>query len=267
MSSNFKFINKLQGKKVLIFGGSSGIGFGVAEGAIEHGATVILSSSSADKLGNAVDRLKNAYSIKEGQLVTATLDASILDAIEANFENLLKQATDDGRSKIDHIVWTAGNIVQRPIFKDFTVSDIEGLQRVRVLAPSLLAKVVHNTDYVHKTANSSFTITGGMGGRRPFSGMSIASMILTSLEGLARGLAIDLAPVRVNLITAGVIQTEGMVQSTAQFPNDIQEELRQLTLTKRLGRPEDIANAYLYVMKDGFVTGSNLFSDGGRLLV
>lgn len=82
-------------------------------------------------------------------------------------------------------------------------------------------------------------------------------------ESLARGLALDVAPVRVNCVSPGSTKTELL----GGIPEAVLEAMRQGTVTKRLGRVKDIVEVYLYVMKDGFVTGSVLHSNGGGLLM
>jgi len=82
-------------------------------------------------------------------------------------------------------------------------------------------------------------------------------------EGISRGLAVDMAPIRVNLVAPGAIKTELF----KNIPEHVIAAYERETTVKRLGRPEDVAEAYLYFMKDGFVTGSIIASNGGRLLV
>jgi NAD(P)-dependent dehydrogenase (short-subunit alcohol dehydrogenase family) len=87
-------------------------------------------------------------------------------------------------------------------------------------------------------------------------------MASTALEGLVRGLAVDLAPLRVNLVSAGPVATELL----ATLPQSYGDMYVEQTLPKAIGQPEDIAEAYIYLMKDRNVTGSILYSDGGRRL-
>lgn len=87
-------------------------------------------------------------------------------------------------------------------------------------------------------------------------------------EGMARGLAVDLKPVRVNCVSPGAIDTELFDRFGSRGSREqIVEMYKNKTLVKRIGKPEDIAEAYLYLMRDGFVTGTTLLSDGGYVLV
>ena len=130
---------------------------------------------------------------------------------------------------------------------------------VRNVAPLIIAKYLR--EYIEKGPDSSYTLTGGFISTKPPLGWGLHAA--SGVEGMSRGLAVDLAPIRVNLVALGVIKTEAM----KSVPEQALEGLAKATTIKRLGRPEDIAEAYLYFMKDGFVTGSILHSNGGRLLV
>jgi NAD(P)-dependent dehydrogenase (short-subunit alcohol dehydrogenase family) len=251
---SYKFINKLQGKRVLIFGGSSGIGFAVAEACIEHGCTVIISSSNQPKLLATVQRLQLSYpEIPSSQIITHVCDLSNKEDLESNIQTLLSAVTDEARNKLNHVVFSAGDSRSLTTVSDVTVENFEKNQIVRNIAPLIIAKYL--PDYLDQSPESSYTLTGGFITTKPPPGWGLHAASGGLVEGMSRGLAVDMAPVRVNLVAPGVIKTEALTgRATA-------------TTVKRLGRPEDIAEAYLYFMKDGFVTGSTLHSNGGRFLV
>lgn len=261
MSNNFKYINKLQGKRVLIFGGSSGFGFAVAEAAIEHGAQVIISGSNQDKLDGAISRLAKQYpSTKPGQVASAAIDLAELESLDSRLHSLLDQVTSGGAKLIDHIIFTADATRGVPSLDKVTPGDVEQVLRLRIFSSSILAKVVAETTYLSRSADSSITFTNGVNGHRPVKGWALPGMASTALEGLVRGLAVDLAPIRVNLVSAGPIATELL----ASLPQSYLDMYAEQTVLKSLGRPEDIAEAYIYIMKDRFITGSIVASDGGR---
>lgn len=114
---------------------------------------------------------------------------------------------------------------------------------------------------MEKEPDSSYTLTGGFITTKPPPGWGLHAV--SGVEGMSRGLAVDMAPVRVNVVAPGVIKTEAM----KDVPDQALEGLAEATKVKRLGRPEVVAEAYLYFMKDGFVTGSILHSNGGRFLI
>src|ERR1700753_3429099 len=133
---------------------------------------------------------------------------------------------------------------------------------VRVFAPALIAKVISTSNYVNKSAASSFTITSGTAHVRPRKTWSIIAMISGALQGLASGLAVDLAPIRVNVVNPGAVQTELF----SALPAQALDGFRETSLTKRIGLPEEIAEAYLYFMKDSSADGTALTSDNGRIV-
>lgn len=263
--ATFNYINKLQGKHVLAFGGTSGIGYAVAEALIEHKARVTIIGSNSDRLSNTVKRLLTSYpDTKDGQVNTILCDLSQLDGLEVRIRETLRIASADGAQKIDHIAFTAGDPLH--VAGGITGTDIEVINKmmvVRVFAPVLIAKVIATSDYVNISAASSLTFTSGTAHIRPRKTWPIVSMICGGLHGLASGLAVELAPVRVNVVNPGFFQT----RLAARLPTEVLEKTREALLTKRLGQPEDIAEAYLYIMKDASADGTAIQSDGGKVLV
>jgi NAD(P)-dependent dehydrogenase (short-subunit alcohol dehydrogenase family) len=262
MSSSYKFLNKLQGKRVLIFGGTSGIGFAVAEGCVEYGATVIISGSSAAKLEKTVQRLTTSYpNVSSSQIVTEVCDLSDAAALESNVKSLLSSVTDCGKAKLNHVVFTAGDKLSIQSLATFDIEALQKAQIVRRIAPMVVAK--HLLEFQEKSPDSSYTLTSGVNSTRPAPGWALLASSGSSMEGLTKGLAVDMAPTRVNLVSPGAIKTELF----DGLPAQAEEKFKEATLVKRLGRPEDVAEAYLYCMKDGFINGSMIDSNGGRLLV
>ncbi|CAG9987002.1 unnamed protein product [Clonostachys byssicola] len=263
--SAFKYLNKLQGQRVLVLGGSSGIGFAVAEAAVEHGANVIISSSNPAKVQSAVERLqKHAQATQNAadSIRGKACDVANADTLERNLIELLDFSTTEG--KLDHVVYTAGNGISMPILASTSLDGINAATIVRHHAPTLLAK--HLPNYVTKSTNSSFTLTSGSYSRRPGQNWSIIAGIGAAVEGLARGFAVDIKPIRVNAVRLGIVTTE--------FFEHIPEEHRQVfieasardNLMGKLGKPEEVAEAYLYSLKDTFATGSIITTNGGQLI-
>ena len=261
--ANFKYINKLRDKLVLIFGASSGFGYAVAEAAIEHGARVILSGSNQDRLNRAVRNLRSSYpDVDNACLRIIVCDLTQIDTLEHRLLEVFNDLTNNGAIKIDHIVFTADDAHRAPNVSETSPEDIYLSLRMRSYSSVILSKVVAANDFVVGSSEGSLTFTNGSSAHKPVQGWAVPAMAATSLEGLVRGLAVDLAPFRVNLVSAGPVSTE-LLES---LPPGVIKKYEEETLTKRLGRPEDIAEAYIYIMKDCFVTGSILFSDGGRRL-
>jgi NAD(P)-dependent dehydrogenase (short-subunit alcohol dehydrogenase family) len=174
---------------------------------------------------------------------------------------LLEAATNNGANKFNHISFSAGDNIVVDKIENITIPQLRRTELVRFLGPVMIAK--HIQKYMGISADSSFALTGGLGSWKPFPGRTAAADLAARVEGLMRGLAVELAPIRVNLVSPGWIRTEFLKAVTPE----VEKILVTKTLVGRFGRPEDTAEAYLYVMKDGFVTGSIVHTNGGYLLL
>lgn len=259
-----KYVSKLSGIRVLVLGGTSGIGFSVAEAALEHGAFVILSGSNPTRLSNAIDLLKTSYPDRAAQVSGHTCDLSQPQSTESNLTTLFDAATASGTRPIDHIVFTAGDSLKIIPVSESTIETIQRAGTVRFLGALMLAKVAPN--YLAPGPASSITLTSGTNGAKPMPGWTVQAAWGTGLEGMTRGLAVDLQPVRVNLVSPGAVHTERFNDVAGGKMDDFLQKMRNATTTGEVGRPEDVAEAYLYAMKDRFLTGTIISSDGGRLL-
>ncbi|KAE8349741.1 hypothetical protein BDV28DRAFT_140596 [Aspergillus coremiiformis] len=276
-------INKLANTRVLVVGGTSGIGFAVARIALEHGASVIVASSKSDKVHSAITRLKSFYPDEEytARIAGTVCDLGDPETLEANVVNLYNfstasdtfptqrgNQTKDASNKVllDHVVMTAGDAVnlRKPTDPTFDVPYIQSLGTVRFIGGLILAK--HAASYMHSAPSSSLTFTSGVNTTRPMPGWSAIAASGAAIEGMARGLAVDLAPIRVNTVSPGAVQTEIFDSLETKNLENLIEMFRSWTLTGEIGKPEDVAESYLYLMKDRFVTGALIESNGGRLL-
>ncbi|KAJ5720584.1 NAD(P)-binding protein [Penicillium malachiteum] len=247
MSSTGKHSSKLANQRVLILGGSSGLGFGVAEAAFELGAHLVLCSSNQSKLDAAVARIKEAYptQAEKQSIIACAADLSDVANLDATLEALLQKATNNGANKLNHIVSSAGDGVVLSPLEKINAQLIYKVMNVRLVAPA--------------------TMANGVRGRQPLRDWSVITTTCAAIEGLSRGLALDLAPIRVNAVAPGVVDTE-LFDSLADERDAAMQALANDTLVETLGRPEDLAESYVYLMKDRFVTGSVIESNGGVLL-
>ena len=259
MSSNSsKYTSKLLNARVLVIGGTSGIGFCIAEAALEHGAIVIVAGSSEAKLSKTLKRLKTAYPAFEARVTGYTCDLSQTEQLEVNLEKLLKAAA--AESTIDHITFTAGPALNICPVSDVTPEIIHKTGAVRFLGPLHLGKLAPK--YLSSGPYSSITLTGGTNTDKPMPGWTLQASYGAAIQGMTRGLAVDLKPVRVNMVSPGAVHTELF----GDIGEDLLQRYRSMSLTGTVGRPEDVAEAYIYAMKDKFITGSIIASNGGRLL-
>lgn len=282
-STATKYISKLHNRRVLVVGGTSGIGFCVASATLEHGAArVCISGSKPAKLEHALARLKTTYPDKSARIFGSVCDLSQPQHLEARVQQLLADAATAGEgekvdgkgesdvadgndnSKIDHIAFTAGDGVKITPIAKITVEEVLRLGNVRFLGALMLAK--HAPRYMAPGPRSSITLTGGTMTHKPKKDWTLIAGWGGAMEGIACGLAVDLAPIRVNLVSPGAVHTELFDDIPKERLEVVLQGFRADSLIDRVGTPEDLAEAYLYTMKDEFATGSIVQSDGGRLV-
>ncbi|SMQ45532.1 unnamed protein product [Zymoseptoria tritici ST99CH_3D7] len=268
MPDTLKF-NKLHGSRVLIVGGTSGIGYAVAEGALESGASaVILASSNPSRVETAISGLQKSYPdlSSRASITGQACDLSDASMLESNIESLLGFATENGAKPLDHILNTAGSIKGMASLPDTTPENLAQLLTVRFSAPAMVAKHAVAGKYLSPGPSSSITFTSGSTVEKPMPGRACGSGIASSLVGLTRGLAIDLAPLRVNLILPGAVNTELWDHLPAEQKQGSVDSFGKSMLTGKVPGPEVIAESYLYAMKDANLTGVCLSTNGGQLL-
>jgi NAD(P)-dependent dehydrogenase (short-subunit alcohol dehydrogenase family) len=261
--------NRLANAHALIFGGTSGIGFAIANMALSYGARVTISGSAQPKIDQKVEKLRSFYpNMTPSNVVGFACDLSNTDNLEANLTTLFEKVTEDGTKKIDHIAFTAGNLEGIAKVNDVTpTSALSGLG-MRYVAPAIVAKLLSTGQYMPLTADSSFTLTGGTNTYRPMPGWAYVAARGSIADGLVRGLAVDMAPLRVNIVIPGAIHTELLQPMLDRIgPEKAEKMKKDNSLMGTFGQPDDIAEAYGYLMRDRFASGSFVTSDGGRLLV
>jgi NAD(P)-dependent dehydrogenase (short-subunit alcohol dehydrogenase family) len=238
----------LRSTRIVIVGGTSGIGFAVAEGALKEQARVVVASSNPAKVDAAVKRLPDGAS-------GVTFDVTSESAIEAAFAQL---------GKFDHLVFTAGDWKARrgPLAE----LDLEAARwnfAVRFWGALAVVKQAQKSI----APGGSITLTDGMVAHRPSKGSAVATAMAGAVEHLTRGLAVDLAPIRVNAVCPGLIRTEVW----DSIPEDRRaEQFERMTKRQplpRVGEPGEAAEAYLYLIRGGYTTGQVLHVDGGLSVI
>jgi NAD(P)-dependent dehydrogenase (short-subunit alcohol dehydrogenase family) len=235
----------LEGKHVVVIGGASGIGFAVAELARAQGAAVVIGSSNEANVRAAVERLPGA----KGRSVDLRDEASV-----AGFFGEL--------GPFDHLVITAGDWggVGFGSIRDLDLAKARDGLAVRFWG--VLAAVKHGCRTIAQ--DGSITLTSGMLTHRPTKGAPLATAIGGAVEHLARGLAIDLAPVRVNAVCPGIVLTDHVKQNMPEAR--LQSYVAPLPVP-RGASPTEAAKAYVYLMLNGYATAQILPVDGGGLVV
>jgi NAD(P)-dependent dehydrogenase (short-subunit alcohol dehydrogenase family) len=239
--------NSFENKRVVIIGGSSGIGLAVAEEAASHGAEVIIVSSKAERVQEAIKSI-------EGNVRGEAVDVSDEKAVESFFTNI---------GAFDHLVFTAGDSLQ---LNELADTDLKQARRAFELRYwSALATVKYGSPQIR--SGGSIVLTTGVAGRRPHSGWVIVASVCGTIEALTRALAIELAPIRVNAVSPGVVRTNLWQNMNSLEREQFFESVGQRLPVGRVGEAHDIAQAYLFLMQDGFSTGQTVVVDGGTVLV
>ena len=237
---------QLFGQTVVVIGGSAGIGLETARRARAEGANVVLTGRNAERLQHAARELEARNS--------AAFDAT-------DFERL-KRFFDDLPTPVDHVMVTASG----PYYARLTDIDFEQARRhldQHLLLPLHLARNAASK----VRPGGTLVFMSGTGGRRPAVGMALIATLTAALPALTKVLALELAPVRVNLIAPGFVDTP---LSAALLGDRLDERRDQLRRTLPIGRvvgPTDVAALAVHLMTNAAVTGATYDIDGGQQLV
>ena len=239
--------NALHNKRVIILGGSSGIGLAVAEQAASQGAKLVIASSNVERVQKAVETL-------QGNAQGHALDLTDESAVENFFATL---------GAFDHLVFTAGDSLH---LYDLAATDLQQARRAFELRYwAALAAAKYGSKSIRK--GGSIVLTTGIAGQRPQRGWVIAASVCGTIEALTRALAMELAPIRVNAVSPGVVRTNLWQNMAAAERERLFENVGSSLPVGRIGEAHDIAQAYVFLMQEEFSTGQVLVVDGGTVLV
>ena len=239
----------LKDQRIILVGGSSGIGFAVAAAAAAQGARVVIASSGRERVDAAVARLGGEAT---GFVVNVRDEADVQSAFAA-------------AGAFDHLVYTAGDwgAARRGGMAELDIEAAKAMFEVRFWGAVKVVKAIQG----RIAERGSITLTNGMIAHRPQKGSAVSTAMAGAVEHFARGLAADLAPLRANCVCPGYIRTEVW--------DSIPPEAREAQLMKftahqplaRVGEPWETAEAYLYLMRGGYTTGQVMRVDGGWTVV
>ncbi len=234
----------LKNKKVVVVGGTSGMGLATAQAAALQGAELVIASSSSNKV-------KEAKSLMQGKVEGHVLDVTNEQDIEKFFQTI---------GNFDHLVATIGRISFKPFLEE---SIAEARQRFEIIFWGQFAVAHYSAPYINP--GGSITLTSGKAGHKPAAGFAPIGTAAAAIESLCRYLALELAPIRVNAVCPGVTATP--IFNTVPNSDNVMQSIGDKLPLKRVGKPEEIAEAYLYLMQNEFSTGSVVLCDGGEMIL
>ncbi|MCO4883022.1 SDR family oxidoreductase [Paraburkholderia caribensis] len=233
-------MNSLESKRVLIVGGSSGIGAAAATAFAALGAHVTIASRNAQKLSAAAQEIGHGVQ-------TAEIDTTDAAAVEAYFA---------AQQPFDHVVISAAQTPSGPV-RQLPLDDAYKAMDSKFWGAYRVARAVKIAE------GGSLTFVSGFLAVRPSKTSVLQGAINAALEALARGLALELSPVRVNTVSPGLIATPLWSKLTDEARDSMFEGAANRLPARRVGQPEDVANAIVYLATTPYATGSTVLIDGG----
>jgi len=235
----------LAGQTVVVIGGSAGIGLETARLARAEGADVILTARNADRLSEVG---------RELEATTAAFDVTDFDRLQRFFEEL--------PGPVDHVLVT-GPGPYYALLEDFDFDEARRDIEAHLLLPMQVAR--HAVGRVN--AGGTLLFMGGTGGRRTAPGLSLIGALTAAMPALTKNLALEVAPIRVNLIAAGFVDTPLSASLLGDQLDARREQLRDTLPIRRVVGPADIACLAVHLMANSALTGATFDIDGGQQLV
>lgn len=236
----------LKNQRIVILGGSSGIGHATALAAAREGALVTVVSSSSTRVQRALKELPPG----------ATAEVANL-SVEGEIRDLFVRV-----GSFDHLVYTAGEPLPLGELSGLQLESARRAFDIRFWGALLSAK--YGAPRIR--AGGSIVLTSGAAKDRPEKGWTVASSITGAMVTLTRALAVELAPIRVNAVAPGVVRSPLWADMSEEAREAMYRRIGGKLLVGRVGNPEDLAEAYLFLMRERFITGEVLDVDGGTSL-
>jgi NAD(P)-dependent dehydrogenase (short-subunit alcohol dehydrogenase family) len=237
---------ELLGQTVVVIGGSAGIGLETARRARAEGADVVLTARNPERLERAATEL--------GAKGSAAFDATDFDRLDRFFEEL--------STPIDHLMVTAG----APYYGPLATMDFDQARRDVEEHLWLTLRVASSAADKVRPGGTLLFISG-TGGRRPAVGYTVLSTLTAGMPALTKSLALELAPVRVNLIAPGFVDTPLSASLLGDQLDKRREQLRATLPIGRVVQPADVAALAVHIMTNTAITGATFDIDGGQQLV
>jgi NAD(P)-dependent dehydrogenase (short-subunit alcohol dehydrogenase family) len=236
----------LQGNKIVVVGGSSGMGLASAQALAEAGATVVIASRSLDKLEAAKTKIP-------GKVETYSLDFTVEKAVEVFFAHV---------GSIDHLVIAAAGAPAWGGFLDFDPQALRNAFETKFWGHFYCGR--HGVSHLRSDGSITFFIGGAC--RAAIPGTSGLAAVNGAIMCMAYTLAKELAPLRVNAISPGPVDTPAYDPMPKERKEAFFAQIARDLPVKRIGRPQEVAQAVLFLITNEFITGAVLDVDGGARL-
>jgi NAD(P)-dependent dehydrogenase (short-subunit alcohol dehydrogenase family) len=237
----------MHGKRVVLIGGTAGIGLGTAHAAAAAGAQIVVVSGKPATVAKALGELPTGT---QGEAVDVRQEA----AVKALFDRL---------GAFDHLVYTAGEAMVPVPVVETEISVVRQFFEIRFWGAYASIKYA----VPHIRPGGSIVLTSGGASQRAGRGWAVAAAALGAMESLTRALAVELAPIRVNLVRAGMTRTDMWQEYSADVREEMFRSQGAALPVGRIGEPEDIARTYVHLMEQEWATGSIFTVDGGGEVV
>jgi NAD(P)-dependent dehydrogenase (short-subunit alcohol dehydrogenase family) len=235
--------------RFVVVGGSSGIGLGIARYLLESGANVCIVSRSADRLETAAKDLGHS-----DRLQTAVADVTDERQVQELFSRI---------EPFDHLVATAAQGYSLQPINSLEVEAVRPFIESKLIGALLLAKHAP----AHMREGGSITYTGGIAADKPAPGGSVVAAVNASFVGLTNALALELAPIRVNTIAPGWVDTPIWDTIAGPRKQGMLEQMAQRLPARRLTESMDVGHAVLFVATSRVMSGAVLHVDAGQRII
>lgn len=238
----------MQNHRMIVVGGGSGIGRGIACAGAAKGAEVVIVGRTRSKLEQTVTLLP-AGAVAKAVTADVTSEADVIGLF-------------DTVGEFDHLVSTVAELAYQPV-REFDVNVARRAVDSKLISSLLLAK--HGCD--HARAGGSMTLISGIAAHRPAPGGAMVAAVNGALEALTRALSVELAPLRVNAVSPGWVDTPIWDIVAGENKKSVQASMAARLPVGHIGEPDHIARAVLALMDNDYITGTVLHVDGGHRLV
>jgi NAD(P)-dependent dehydrogenase (short-subunit alcohol dehydrogenase family) len=237
---------ELKNQQVVIIGGSSGIGLATASLALSYGANVTIAARNQQKLQQSVEKLgSNVRSV-----VADIMDESQVERIFQSLE------------RVDHLFVAAGSLEAGGLISGASIEKLK-----HPIAERIYGAIYAVRHAVPKMKSGSITLMSGLFSTRPMPGSATTAAAVAGIEAMARTMALELSPIRVNAVCPGYIDTPLLANAFGESYQQIIQSQAATLPAKRVGSAQEVAQSVVFMMTNGFMTGEILHIDGGGRLV